>query len=115
MNPRRNRVFGVPASDHPLADRAIGVLHVDVQPGVRVDPFHLGNRAAQMDRLLRVELSLKGVMRPQAHGQQKPCPNQKTSQFLSHRCSPYCFDCLAASAAAALSWARAPFRRFIIP
>lgn len=49
--------------DHPGVDRAVLVGHVDVQPGVRVDPLHLGDRAPQRDRLGRVELGRERMVR----------------------------------------------------
>src|SRR6185503_6345612 len=42
--------------DHPALDlTGLRILHVDVDPGVRVDPLHLHDRAPQLDRALRVE------------------------------------------------------------
>src|SRR6185503_4742715 len=51
------------AFDHPPFHLPSGrVLHVDVNPGMRVDPFHLHDRAPQLDRTLGVEFSRKGVV-----------------------------------------------------
>jgi hypothetical protein len=51
--------------DHPPLDLAIRALHVDVNPGVGVDPFHLRHGAAQRDGLVRVEFRGKRVVRRQ--------------------------------------------------
>ena len=66
--PRRSRVFGVPPSTIHVVDRAVGVLVVDVDPGVRVDPLDAGHLAAQLDRRLGVELGGERVVGQSAHG-----------------------------------------------
>ena len=43
---------GAAAFHHPIGHCAVRVLHVDVNPGVRIDPFHVGDLARQMDRLV---------------------------------------------------------------
>ena len=59
------------AFHHPIGDRAVRVLHVDMNPGVGIDPFHLGDGSGQMDRLALIELRLKRVMRPQRRHHEK--------------------------------------------
>jgi len=49
--PRRRSVFGVPPSIiHSVVEPSC-VFHIDVNPRMRVDPFHLGNRSLQFHRL----------------------------------------------------------------
>ena len=45
--------IGRAAFDHPLRHRAVGVLDVEMDPRVRVDPFHLGDDALERHRLGR--------------------------------------------------------------
>src|SRR5262249_55286245 len=55
--PLRGRVLGAAPSHSPLV-----VLHLEVDPDVRVRPFDLGHRALQRDHLVGVEFGRKGVM-----------------------------------------------------
>ena len=48
-----------PAFDLPPLDGAVRLLHVDVQPGVRVHPLHHDHLAVQRHLLVRVELGGK--------------------------------------------------------
>jgi CheY-like chemotaxis protein len=54
---------GRAAFDHPPLHRAVGLLDVDVNPGVRVDPFHFDDGALQLDGLVGIELGRERVMR----------------------------------------------------
>ena len=60
LGPRLQRVFreaaaqqGIrtPALDHPTRDRAVHIFDVHVDPGVRIDPLHLGDDTLQLHRL----------------------------------------------------------------
>src|SRR5690349_8545205 len=51
------------AFDHPPGDGAIGILHIEVNPRVRIDPIHLDDGALERHRLIGVELGGEGVMR----------------------------------------------------
>ena len=44
-------------------DPAVGLLHLDVDPRVRIDPLHLRHRALQLHRLSDVILGGEGVVR----------------------------------------------------
>src|SRR5215470_7415007 len=48
---------------HPLRDGTVGVLHIDVDPRVRVDPLHFRNRALEDDGRVRIELRGERMMR----------------------------------------------------
>src|SRR5205814_2467092 len=50
------------AFDHPFLGRPAGFLHIDVDPGVRVDPLRLADRAFELQRLVSVEFRGKGMM-----------------------------------------------------
>jgi len=39
--------------DHPTGHLAVVVFHVDMHPGVRIDPFHLGDRTPQLERPIK--------------------------------------------------------------
>src|SRR4051812_13207382 len=52
----------------PRLYRALRVLHVEVDPDVRVAPLDLRHRAGQHDRLVRVELRGEGMMRRERRG-----------------------------------------------
>ena len=41
VQPRLSNEFGGPSSIDPSRDCAVRILHIDMQPGVRVDPLHL--------------------------------------------------------------------------
>src|SRR5688572_22754096 len=83
------------ALDHPLLGLAVGGLDVDVDPGVRVDPLHLGHRAPQLHRPLGIELGGKRVVRNHGHRgcrHNKGGPRNNAEQFASHRfCLPTWF------------------------
>src|SRR5262249_33211255 len=51
------------AFDRPTLYLAVGALHFDVDPGVRVAPLHLDDRALYRDGLVRVELGRERVVR----------------------------------------------------
>src|SRR5713226_4654810 len=64
LNSCRQRVLREPATeqrvrwptfDHPIGHLAVWSLDVYVDPGVRVDPFHLGHRPFQGNRLVSLE------------------------------------------------------------
>src|SRR5258708_5533372 len=46
LKPNRSKAFGLP---HPSHNRAVGALHIDMNPGMVVDPFHLLYRTPQLD------------------------------------------------------------------
>ena len=48
--------------DHPFVNGAVVLLYIHVDPGVRIDPFHLGDGATQFHRLLRIEFGGECVM-----------------------------------------------------
>src|SRR5437879_6531297 len=50
----QQRVRGA-AFDHPVGHFAVGVLDIDVNPGMGIDPFHLGDGSAQLHWLAGVE------------------------------------------------------------
>src|SRR5262249_50633515 len=61
----RHQIFLPPAAQHrvggarldrPVHDLPVVALDVEVDPRMRVHPLHLGDRSAQRDRLVRVEL-----------------------------------------------------------
>ena len=86
---------GAAAFDHPIGDGAVRILHVDVNPGVRIDPFHLGDRSRQMDRLAAVELRLKRVMRPRwRRPEADPRPRSQPSANLVRIRTPSCSEIL---------------------
>src|SRR5580765_8052042 len=53
------------AFDSPGDDRAVLALHVEPDPGMGIDEFHLGDFPLQVDRLLVVVGRSKGVVRRQ--------------------------------------------------
>src|SRR5437763_14323282 len=57
--------------DHPVRHAAVGVLDVEINPRVRIDPFHLRDGALQLDGLLRVKLRGEGMVREQRRGSGK--------------------------------------------
>jgi len=72
LGTRQQRVLREPSSnkrvrrtpfDHPPRYGAIGVLDVEMNPAVRVDPIHLDDGTLERDRLVRVELGGKRMMR----------------------------------------------------
>src|SRR6266699_146265 len=72
LGSRRHRVL-VPAApeqrircaafDHPCHDFPVRAFHVDVEPRVGIDPFHLGNGSFQRDRLGPVKFRRECMMR----------------------------------------------------
>src|SRR5262249_15832460 len=77
---------GSTSLDHPLLHRSIGFFDVDVNPGVWIDPIHLGHRACELDWLVRVKLCPKRVMRRDRNGgQQKGDTGDSNEQLCSHR------------------------------
>jgi len=48
--------------ERPQLRGAILLLHFHVQPDVRVQPFHLDDRAGELDGLVGVEFGGEGVM-----------------------------------------------------
>ena len=61
--PRRKSVFGVPPSTIQGLFAPVILLDLDVDPGMRIDPFHLRDFALQVNGLFRVELGRERVMR----------------------------------------------------
>ena len=55
--------IGRAAFDHPPLHRAVGLLDVDVDPGVRVDPFDPDHGALQLHRLVEVEFRRERMVR----------------------------------------------------
>src|SRR6266704_3505714 len=51
------------AFDHPCHDLPVRAFHVDVEPRVGIDPFHLGNGPFQRDRLGPVKFRRECMMR----------------------------------------------------
>src|SRR5215470_15987711 len=47
------------AFDHPVGHLAVWADHVDVNPGMGIDPFHRRHRSLQMDRLFLIEFRFK--------------------------------------------------------
>src|SRR5207247_3590143 len=62
------------AFDHPLFQRPVRLLDVDVDPGVGIDPFHFRDHARQLDGPVRVKFRGEGVMCRDRNGRQ----NQET-------------------------------------
>ncbi len=60
--PTRSKLLGVLPSIAQLVYGAIGILHRDMDEGVRVDPLHLSNGPLQDDDFVLVELGGKGVV-----------------------------------------------------
>ena len=60
--PLRVSVLGAPPSHCHGCSGAVVVLHVEVDPDVRVAPFDLGDRAGQRHRLVGVELGREGMV-----------------------------------------------------
>src|SRR5678816_1232114 len=50
------------AFNHPSRGSSIGILDVNVNPGVRIDQFHFLHSATKLQRLLGVELGGEGVV-----------------------------------------------------
>src|SRR5215472_17302721 len=49
--------------DRPILHLAVGPLHVDIDPAMRIDQHHFGDSSVtKLDRLLLVELGREGVM-----------------------------------------------------
>ena len=69
VNPRLYNALGGPPSIIQRSTLTVRFLHVDVDPGVRIDPFHLRDRPPQLDWLLRVEFRRKRVMPRHGHAQ----------------------------------------------
>ena len=59
---RRRRV----GFDRPVVDGATRLFHIDIDPSVRIRSFDFRDRAAQGDRLGRIEFRSEGMMRGQA-------------------------------------------------
>jgi hypothetical protein len=63
----------------PIGDLAGFVLHVDVEPNVRIRPLDLRDGSGERDRLVPVEFRRKGVVRSRlASGQRKTDHHQTT-------------------------------------
>src|SRR5215469_5273484 len=76
----RNRVLvesaakqnvGAACFEHPVTHGSIRILHVDMNPGVRIDQLDLGDCAFKMHWSLGVEFRRKRMMRPRRHTGQK--------------------------------------------
>ena len=53
-----------PELEVPVRDLAVGILDFNVDPGMRIDPFHLGHLSLQLHRFFLVELRGEGMVRP---------------------------------------------------
>ena len=62
VTPRLKSVLGVPPSTIHDSVRAVFVLHVKVDPGMRVDPLDFRHRPLQKDGPIGIELRAEGVM-----------------------------------------------------
>ena len=60
--PARVSVLGAPPSHCHGCSGAALVLHIQVDPDVRVPPFHARDRAGQRHRLVDVELGREGMV-----------------------------------------------------
>src|SRR5882757_1102564 len=67
--------------NRPDRDRAVLALHVEVEPGMRIGPVHLLERAAQDEILGDVELRLNRVMRMCRRGSNKRERSQQGEQY----------------------------------
>ena len=65
LRPDRNRIFRhtppeqcvrAPPLNHPAAHGSVFILHIQVNPRVRVDQLDPGHRARELNRTVRVEL-----------------------------------------------------------
>src|SRR5690348_12534653 len=65
--PTAQHDIGAAALDHPIGHLAIGASHIDMNPGVGIDPLHLGDFAYEMNWLPVVVFGLKGMV-----GRQRP-------------------------------------------
>jgi hypothetical protein len=66
--PAPEEYVGCAPLDRPRLHFAVGLLHVDVNPDVRVHPFDLRDRGLEADRLVGVEFRGKGMMSGEAFG-----------------------------------------------
>ena len=57
--------------DHPARHLAVVAFDVDVDPGVRIDPFHLRDRSLELDRLVRIKFRGECVVGPHGRGRQQ--------------------------------------------
>ena len=62
FQPFRSRTPGAPPSTDQCWICAVRLLDVEIQPGMRVHPIHLHDRAFELDRLVRIELGGKGMV-----------------------------------------------------
>ncbi len=72
--PLRESAFGVPNSTPQFVTAPSGALHVEVEPAMRVHPLHLRHGAAEIERLVGVELrgeSMMGLHRSGLRKQQR--------------------------------------------
>src|SRR5258708_32311661 len=115
LKPNRSKAFGLPDPSH---NRAVGALHIDMNPGMGVDPFHLLNRTPQRDRGFDVELRCKRMMGTRRRQYQKQTGARRQNHRL-HRHSAFPFQIhfgtFPAASAAALSAARAPLSVLATP
>ena len=56
------------AFDHPVFCRAVGLFDGDIDPGMGIHPFHLGDGSLQHDRFIAVEFRGKRVMGAHPNG-----------------------------------------------
>src|SRR5688572_8183453 len=75
--------------NHPALHLAVVALHVDVNPGMRIDPLHLDDSALHLDGLLRVELGRERVVRHNRSGSrdEQRGTGDNAEQFRTHRVS----------------------------
>ena len=63
VNPLLNRLVGGTPFNHPAFLCAVRLRHVDVDPRMRIHPFHPDDRTVQLDWACRVEFRRECVMR----------------------------------------------------
>ncbi len=85
VSPRRSSVFGVPPSTIHTLGRPVLLLHLDVDPGVRVDPLELDHLPPQPDRCVGIELGAERVVTGHRYrGGQKATRGQQVSREFLH-------------------------------
>src|SRR6185295_6836295 len=72
------------ALDRPLLDLAVRLLHVDVDPRMRVDQIDLGDRPLQLYWLARVELRGERMVRARRRCGQRDSKNSNECSADAH-------------------------------
>ena len=116
VTPRPDQSIRASAFNHPCHDLPVGILNVDVKPGMGIDHVPLHHGAFQRHWFVDIEFSRKRMMRPHRERQR-----QRRATIVAIAASfslvafieypPYFF----AASAAAFSVARAPARMFAGP